>query len=517
MISEEERERVRKLEFLAEGVGRVELRIADEVVGVGRESGQAVDPGIEGHAGDLKIGWRNVGASHRDADARRKLVEPETEFVDGVIREHLRVSESGAPGRARGVPGAVVASTRDSRKRRGNEPGLADVGAAREDRVARGEVVVQAQVALVGVVRHGRGDHVVVAQALAIRVRIEVDEGLCQRGNSIRRNHVPVERLAGLRVVDDRVALLGEIAGPHPGGRNRESQRVRSLLIRPLEVGEEKRLPAADRPADRSAVLVVGERRLRFARVGKIVAGIERAVVPEQERGALGVVSSPLDRHVDDGAAAAAELRGVVRGLHLEFFDGIDVGLDDRMTGTVVVVVVHAVEHEIRRGGAHPVRDDRVLFARVPVGRTLDQPDSGGQGRQRNEAPAAHRQLLDLLGLDDLAEGALLCLEDRGFRRDDDRFRGGANLERDVDPEAILDAHVDLLAGEIPESRERDRQGVGSDGKAHGLVIAPAVRGRSGRDVGLFVGQRHRRPRQHTAARIAHGPEDCAGIHLRGG
>ena len=219
----------------------------------------------------------------------------------------------------------------------------------------------------------------------------------------------------------------------------------------PWKSAKKKAFPVADRPADRSAVLIVVKRRLRLVRVGEVVAGIERALVAEHEDGALRVVGSRLDRHVDDGAAAAPELRRVVRRLRLELRDGVEVGLDDGVPGAVVVVVVHAVEQVVRRGGSHAVDDERVLLSRVTVGPAAQLKSAGRESGEGNETAPADGQLLDLLGLDDLAERAFLRLQNRRFRRDDDGLGGAADLEAEVDPEPVLDPHVDVLPGDRSE------------------------------------------------------------------
>src|SRR5262249_30220753 len=80
VISDEVRDRVRELEFLGERVCRIEFWIADERVLVRGEDRQAVDARIEGNAGNLEVRRRHEGASDRDADARRQLVEAGAEL-----------------------------------------------------------------------------------------------------------------------------------------------------------------------------------------------------------------------------------------------------------------------------------------------------------------------------------------------------------------------------------------------------------------------------------------------------
>src|SRR5262249_31856223 len=91
VIPDEERDRVRELELLGERVRRVEFRIADEVVLIGREDGQAVDAVVEYDSRHLKVRRRDEGASDRDADARVETVESGAELVEAAGRQSPRV------------------------------------------------------------------------------------------------------------------------------------------------------------------------------------------------------------------------------------------------------------------------------------------------------------------------------------------------------------------------------------------------------------------------------------------
>src|SRR5262249_5500107 len=133
VIPDEVRDRVRELELLRLRIGRVEFRIADERVLVRGEHGQTVDAGIQGHPGNLEVRGRDEGASDRDADARRQLVESRPELVEGPRVQRLRVSESGAPRGSVGVAGAIVAAAGDPRQRSRHHAGLVDVRAAAEN------------------------------------------------------------------------------------------------------------------------------------------------------------------------------------------------------------------------------------------------------------------------------------------------------------------------------------------------------------------------------------------------
>ena len=283
----------------------------------------------------------------------------------------------------------------------------------------------------------------------------------------------------------------------------------------PWKSAKKKAFPVADRSADRSAVLIVVKRRLRLVRVGEVIPGIERALVAEHEHGALRIVGSRLDRHVDDGAAAAAELRRVVRRLRLELRDGVEVGLEDRVSGAVVVVVVHAIEQVVRRGGSHSVDDERVLLSRVPVAPAAHLKSAGRESGERNETAPAHGQLLDLLGLDDLAEGSLLCLQDRRLGGDDHGLGRTSDFEGEVDPEPVLDPHVDVLPSGRSETLKGHEHVVGSDRQTDRFVIATAVGGRPGDDARLLMGQRHRGTREDPAARVPHRAQNSPGVDLR--
>jgi hypothetical protein len=90
-------DRVRDLKLLGQRVGRVELRIADERVLVGREHREPVDARVLGNARDLEVRGRNERAADRNADARVEMVEPDAELVRRALVEGPRVAEGRAP------------------------------------------------------------------------------------------------------------------------------------------------------------------------------------------------------------------------------------------------------------------------------------------------------------------------------------------------------------------------------------------------------------------------------------
>ena len=159
-------------------------------------------------------------------------------------------------------------------------------------------------------------------------------------------------------------------------------------------------------------------------------------------------VGAGLDAQVGDAPFGVAEA-GVERGgLHLELLDDVGrrhVGGDD-LAGVRGRGARHAVDRQVAAVAAravHRVADDVGRLERpIEPGRAGVR-DAGGEADQRVRIAVRRRQLGDPPGIDDVAERGVGGLEQRRRRRYGDFFDGAADLERDVELEAIGDADLE--------------------------------------------------------------------------
>ena len=139
------------------------------------------------------------------------------------------------------------------------------------------------------------------------------------------------------------------------------------------------------------------------------------------------LVGAGLCHQVNDRAAAAAVLRGVIIRLHLKFLNRIDGGKLRDAAG-FVIVVVDAVDHEIVRGRALPVRGitGDAAFAALLSAAAARCGNAGIEQRQLREIAAVERKSGDLRFVDDAAEMRCFCVGQRDVALDGDRLRGTA-------------------------------------------------------------------------------------------
>src|SRR5205814_3710265 len=102
------------------------------------------------------------------------------------------------------------------------------------------------------------------------RQRIGREQREAVRAETVPRNHVARERLAGERVLDDLRAVeeavvrdqqLAEITGPHLGRGDGGGVGLHLQEVDPFLRAEEEQLVLQDRAAQRVAILLVVERR----------------------------------------------------------------------------------------------------------------------------------------------------------------------------------------------------------------------------------------------------------------
>src|SRR5262249_9767545 len=177
---------------------------------------------------------------------------------------------------------------------------------------------------------------------------------------------------------------------------------------RRLIVPKYKQLVFDDRPAERSAKLILLERRFLDGRVLEVIARVERCVAEKLKYAAVKIVAAGLGNRIPLCSAAALELGRVAVGLDLELLDCIHVSTQHQ-AAVVIRIVVDSVEEKIVEGSARAVRDEAVLTTRaaaagVAVRSGTGSDYAGAQSGKLSVVAAVKRQLSDLSAHDNLAE-----------------------------------------------------------------------------------------------------------------
>src|SRR5262249_7825117 len=129
---------------------------------------------------------------------------------------------------------------------------------------------------------------------------------------------------------------------------------------------------------------------------------------------AVELVCSALDRRVDDGAGRSAIFGGIIVGFNFELGKCIRVWLNNLVGETLIAgavgVVVDAIEQEVVEFAAAAV--DVIRSVATAVGAILQRGFRYTRSQQREVGVGAtiQRQLYDLLGVNELAARAGLCL-----------------------------------------------------------------------------------------------------------
>ena len=122
-----------------------------------------------------------------------------------------------------------------------------------------------------------------------------------------------------------------------------------------LIIREKEQLVLPDRAAHRAAEHIVTDRRpLRSLPVRIPAVRVQLVVAQEFERRSVELIRAGLDGHIDDAALEVTELRRRVVRDHLEFLNGVHVGLIGHHVG-ILIVVIDPVEQEVVRLFAFPL------------------------------------------------------------------------------------------------------------------------------------------------------------------
>jgi hypothetical protein len=157
-----------------------------------------------------------------------------------------------------------------------------------------------------------------------------------------RGDDVPGKRLPRQRVADDR-RERAEVALSLGIGRHRCGQRHALDEVGPFVRSEEERPVSPERSAERPAVLLAVERRLRGC---EVVARVQRVISEKREAVSVITRAAGFRDQADDATDRESVLRAVAGAEDLEFLDGV--GRRERHDlARGLVVVVEAVEQVV--------------------------------------------------------------------------------------------------------------------------------------------------------------------------
>ncbi len=350
--------------------------------------------------------------------------------------------------------------------------------------------------------------------------REDIQVSLSHRVDAVARDDVPGEGLAGDGVVDDdrtaeagegRVEQLGEVAVAHPGGRDRDvvAGLDRDLRAAAVVVQEEEGLVLDDRAAQGGAEVVVGVLRLG-GREGRDGGQAARPVEPVGAAAVL--VRAALADEVDHAAAGAAELGRGVGGDDLELLQGLGGGEEDHRVDQALVVVdavvvvgvallAHAVDGQGRAADFAVAEGLGVARGAAGVAAGDAAVDAGGQGGQLGEVAAVERQVLDLAGVDDRADGRGALVDDGRGAHHLDHLAHLAELEAQVEAGHVVDLQGHARADGL-EAAQLGLDGVGADRQGGEDVVPLGVRDDGLGRVRGGVGGRHRDAGHRRAALV---------------
>jgi hypothetical protein len=246
-----------------------------------------------------------------------------------------------------------------------------------------------------------------------------------------------------------------------------------------LLVTEEEERPVAPvvdagqshRPPQRAAVLVVTQHGLDPARqgialCGKSVARIQRVVAEEFVQGSMECVGACFCGYVDHAAAGLAELGPERVGFDAKFFHRIR----HRHHGNLVVHRhrVHAAVNEELVAEHRPaieldLRKTLVGHLRKAIEAAVDGAHARHQAHQAEDVAPIQRQFLDALALHDGAQAGLFELHPRDLTAHRHRLGERAQLQRDVQSEALRDFEHYVGAPELLEAGGLCRYFIGPD------------------------------------------------------
>ncbi len=203
--------------------------------------------------------------------------------------------------------------------------------------------------------------------------------------------------------------------------------------------------------AERAAELIADEHGLlRLTGDGadgrkERAVGVEDGVAVVLPHTAVELVGAAVDGDVDDGAGGAAELGGVVVGLHAELVDGVRRGRDglvgEALVRGAVGVVVHTVEKEVVELRALAVDVEGSVAAGDRLVLEVVAADAGHEGHEVAVGAAVQGQIAHFPLGDDGAGIAGFALKLGGGSGDGNGLRNIADLEGDV--HALTGTNVD--------------------------------------------------------------------------
>ena len=404
VLSVHKTDRVVQLETLTDNRGRREQGLTESPISVGREPCQSIYRWVVRDTRHLEAcRWVVLAVSRRIRNVVN-AVETVAKVVHQLRANRMGVAEGKTAVMQRTIAGVVITSISRSPKWRGLKAMILNQSKTLEKLDFRRDILIDSRIRLVHTVCARRVHSVVVAlrawdvrrrvetrvvQGNAIQVLFRNDVGLSWDSETRRRikpetvsHRGSIHSACGSRIKDftlvDRPAQrihtrfraeqIAEITCSlsHAGDSLEDS--LRGVNARALIVTKKEHLLLNDRPAKRTAKLILLVRRLLVTRRLEVSPGVQCLVAQELPGAPVKLVGPRLRRGVDYGSAAAAEFGRVVRCLDLEFSDCIDAA-DYRHIPVVVGVVIDSVQNEVILITASSI--DRETSPSIPVGRRL--------------------------------------------------------------------------------------------------------------------------------------------------
>ena len=452
----------------------------------------------------------------------RQITEPE--LVQHVPADGLGIAHPDVAGR--GVQGAAEPRHQglllDSGAERLNLVGV-EAAEPQEEMVGLGQPVVEPQAELVRVLvlRFHRG------QVLdPIPGRGERYAGQERAGDGVDpvgRDPVAGERPApaGRGIDGERIADRappGEVAGPDRRVRHREGPGDRPPRVLPLVAREEEGAVADDGAAESGAELVLIERGHRPAPVVEVVVRVEPLVAHELEQAPVERVCAGPGRHVDQGRRLPAELGRVHRLLDLELLNGVDRRVDDEVVEELVGDLEPVQHVDVVPGALSPDVGQRTgLLEGAAPGAAGGNHHRVAQLGELQELPSVQGDLLDLPGLDDVADLGRGGLEQRGRDLDRHLFGDGPEGQRELELEGAADLQPDAALRRPLKAGQLRGDGPLAGGEAGEKETPFAVGNPLDDGAAVRMGGHDAGAGQDGAALVDHDAQDLRGVRLGGG
>ena len=202
--------------------------------------------------------------------------------------------------------------------------------------------------------------------------------------------------------------------------------------------------------------------------VEEVILGGELVVSEEFVEGAVELIGTAFDDHLQDGTAVLSVFGGVGRGLHAELFEGIDrwgegggvdagFGGDDAVESHLLVDFALAVGAD---GNAVSGDGEAAGTIEAHADAELNAGDEDGEG---GDVAAVEREFNDAFVIDIAADGGVFGFEGGAGGGDFDDFRCLTDLELEIDTGLLLELDGDVLLLFGFESRGGDADRVFAD------------------------------------------------------